>query len=159
MGSDDRNTILMTKTGLDRIKKEYDILVRDKRPAILERLSEARLAGDLKENTEYSSSKDELAFIDGRIGELEVIMARAKPVNDQRSDSLQVGLGCRVTVKNGDAQANIFNIVGEWEADPMAKKISYQSPLGKSLMGRKIGDQVEVEAPAGKIVYTITQIK
>lgn len=149
----------MTQASLDQIKKEYENLTKTRRPAILERLSEARSAGDLKENTEYSTAKDELAFIDGRIEELEAILARVELVDLVNKACLQIGLGCQVTVKTIDQQSHVFSIVGEWEADPMVKKISHQSPLGKSLMGKKIGDQVEVEAPAGKIVYTVTQIE
>jgi len=155
----DRGVVMMTKAGFDQVKREYDDLVKRKRPVTLNRLAEARAAGDLSENTEWSTAKDELAFIDGRIEELGDILSRVQLVEEDAGGCMQrVGLGCQVTVRNGDDQLQVFSIVGEWEADPMAKKISHSSPLGRSLMGKKLGDQVEVEAPAGKIVYTITQI-
>jgi transcription elongation factor GreA len=149
----------MTKAGFDQIKKKYDHLVKNKRPAVLNRLAEARSAGDLSENTEYSSAKDELAFIDARLEELGKILARARLVEKKDGGWEQAGLGCQVTVRTNKGQLLLFRIVGEWEADPIAKKISYQSPLGRSLLGKKAGDQVEVEAPAGKIIYTIAQIR
>jgi transcription elongation factor GreA len=149
----------MTKAGFDQIKKEYDHLVKNKRPVVLNRLVEARSAGDLSENTEYSSAKDELAFIDARLEELDKILTRARLVEKKDGGWGQVGLGCQVTVRTDKGQSLLFRIVGEWEADPIARKISYQSPLGRSLLGKEAGDQVEVEAPAGKIIYTIAQIR
>lgn len=147
--------VLLTKEGLEQLQKEYDELTQKKRAAAVARLSDARDLGDLSENSEYAAAKQDLAFIDGRIAELEEILHSAKVVTSHGKS--QVNVGCKVTLHiNG--KKDIFHLVGEWEADPTQKKISHESPLGKALMGKKVGDQVEVEAPAGKINYKILSI-
>ncbi len=149
--------IEITKSGLEALKKELDELVNVKRPKVIERLSNARLQGDLSENSDYHNAKDELEFLDGRISELEEVTKNALVVaNDGNGNG--VALGTKVTLKAGNSQ-HTFYIVGDWEADPTEKKISHTSPLGKALMGKKKGDKVEVEAPAGKIIYEILQIE
>jgi len=147
--------VVMTKEGLAALKAEYEELVHTKRPAAVERLATAREQGDLSENSEYTDANQNLAFIDGRIAELEEILRTAK-VSNGRSKS-QVDVGCKVTVHiNGKKEE--FTVVGEWEADPKEKKISHESPLGKALMGKKVGEKVEVAAPAGKILYKVLGI-
>jgi transcription elongation factor GreA len=158
MNDNDKDKVLFTPQGLEALKKECWELVEIKRPAAVERLSEARQSGDLAENSEYSQAKEELSFIDGRINELEEILKKAVVAEIDHQKCGQVGLGCKVTVKNS-AGEDIFWVVGEWEANPAQKKISYTSPLGKGLLGKKVGDEVEVEVPAGKLVYTITKIE
>ncbi|OGG00346.1 transcription elongation factor GreA, partial [Candidatus Gottesmanbacteria bacterium RBG_13_37_7] len=145
----------VTKEGLAGLKKEYDELVNTKRPALVERLALARGQGDLSENSEYAAAKQDLAFIDGRISELEQVLHEAKVVISRSKK--KVDIGCKVTLhlKN---KKEVFTIVGEWEADPTRQKISHSSPLGKALLGKKVGDKVEVEAPAGKILYKILSI-
>jgi len=154
----DKDKILLTHTGFEAIKKEYQELIEIKRPKIVERLADTRQAGDLAENSGYIQAREELSFIDGRIGELEEILKKAVLVENDHQKCYQVGLGCKVTVKNSSGE-HVFWVVGEWEADPVQKKISYTSPLGKSLLGKKVGEQVELEVPAGKLVYTITKIE
>ena len=147
---------LLTKEGLVELKKEYEELVKTKRPVAVVRLSEARENGDLSENSEYSDAKEDLSFIDGRIAELEELLHGAKVVTSHGKTHIDVG--SKVTLHiNG--QKDVFHLVGEWEADPMNKKISHSSPLGKALMGKKAGDMAEVEAPAGKILYKIVSIE
>ncbi len=147
---------LLTKEGLIELKKEYEELVKTKRPVAVVRLSEARENGDLSENSEYSDAKEDLSFIDGRIAELEELLHGAKVVTSHGKSHIDVG--SKVTLHiNG--QKDIFHLVGEWEADPMNKKISHSSPLGKALMGKKAGEMAEVEAPAGKILYKIVSIE
>jgi transcription elongation factor GreA len=150
--------ILLTPQGLKALQEEYWELTEIKRPKIVERLSDSRQAGDLAENSEYIQAKEELSFIDGRIIELEEILKKAILIENDHQKCSQVSLGCRVTVKNSEGE-HVFWVVGEWEADPAQKKISYTSPLGKGLLGKKVGDEVEVEVPAGKLVYTITKIE
>lgn len=146
----------ITKEGLETLKKELSNLVEVKRPKIVERLSEARAAGDLKENSDYHNAKDELEFLDGRISELEEVIENAEIVSGNGgSGTVSVGNAVKVKI-NGDTQE--FYIVGEWEADPVSKKISHTSPLGQALLGNKKGSRVEVEAPAGKIIYEIVEI-
>ncbi len=148
--------MVMTKDGLAHLKTEYDELVNVKRPGVVKRLSDARDLGDLSENSEYAAAKQDLAFIDGRIAELEAILHSAKVVSSHGKTSVDVG--CKVTLHiNGKKE--VFTVVGEWEADPSQKKISHESPLGRALMGKKPGDKVEVEAPAGKILYKILHIE
>lgn len=146
---------VFTKEGLDQLKKEYDELVGDKRPAMVKRLSDARELGDLSENSEYVSAKQDLAFMDGRISELEEILHGAKVVQNRKRTAVDVGCKVRLHVKGKE---EVFTVVGEWEANPAEKKISHSSPLGKALLGKKVGDRAEVEAPAGKILYKILDI-
>ena len=147
--------MLTTQAGLNQLREELGHLTADRRPKLIERLSLARSMGDLSENSDYQSAKEELAFTDGRIAELEEIIKNAKISVPATNDS--INFGHSVTIQIGQSQA-IFRIVGEWEADPAQKKISHTSPLGQALMGKKIGDQVQVDAPAGKVVYTIVAI-
>lgn len=150
------NQMLLTKDGLEELKSEHGELVNKKRPEAVARLSAARDLGDLSENSEYAAAKQDLAFIDGRIAELDEIIHAAKVVTSHGKQ--HVDIGCRVTVHlNGKKET--FTVVGEWEANPTEKKISHSSPLGKALIGRKVGDNIEVEAPAGKIHYTIAGIE
>lgn len=151
--------IYLTKTGLDELKKEYDELSNIKRPLIVQRVSDAREMGDLSENAEYSAAREELAFIDGRIEELEELLKQVNVIEeDQQTSSNHVKLGSQVTVKQNGNNI-VYSVVGEWEANPSEKKISHESPLGKALLGKKVGESVEVTAPVGKITYTIVDIK
>lgn len=148
--------IYLTKEGLEALKKEFDELRNQKRPQVVQRVAAAREMGDLSENAEYSAAREELSFIDGRIEELEELLKQVAVIDDKAATN-QVTLGSTVTVKhNGNKIA--YEVVGEWEADPTEKKISHESPLGKALMGKKIGETVEVKAPAGKITYTVIEI-
>lgn len=147
---------LLTKEGLEELRAEYDDLVKTKRPAGVARLADARELGDLSENSEYAAAKSDLDFIDGRIAELEEILHGAKVVTNHTKGSVDVG--CKVTLHlNGKEEE--FTVVGEWEADPVKKKISHTSPLGKALYGKKSGDEVYVDAPAGRILYKILKIE
>lgn len=150
------NKILLTKDGLRELKEEYQDLVDKKRPDAVDRLANARSEGDLTENSEYTAAKQDLAFIDGRIAELKLILSEAKVVSSHSKKKVDVG--CKVTL-HVNGKKDIFTIVGEWEADPLQKKISHSSPLGKALLGKKPGDKVEVEAPAGKLLYKILHIE
>lgn len=151
--------IVLTSEGFEALKKEYRQLVEEKRPQIVERLAEARLAGDLAENSEYIQAKEELAFIDGRISELEEVLKKASLINNNHKNCSRVNFGCRVTLVVNNKINQVFHLVGDWEADPGNKKISYNSPLGKALLGKKVGDIVELEAPVGRIVYKILKIE
>lgn len=150
--------VLLTQQGLEELKKEYEELVKVKRPAAVTRLSQARDLGDLMENSEYTAAREDLSFIDGRIAELEEILRGAKLISHTGFGNGKVDIGCKVTL-HVDGKKDIFTIVGEWEADPLKKKISHASPLGRALLGKKVGEKVEVEAPAGKAIYTIIEIE
>ncbi|MBI2007302.1 MAG: transcription elongation factor GreA [Candidatus Blackburnbacteria bacterium] len=150
------NKVQLTRAGFEDLKNELKNLVEAKRPVVVERLSNARSMGDLSENSDYHQAKEELEFVDGQISELQTILSQAKVIKRSNGSS-QVGVGSKVKVKAGRLE-HIFHIVGEWEADPKEKKISHESPLGKALVGRKIGDKVEVKAPVGKVAYEILAI-
>jgi transcription elongation factor GreA len=152
------SSVKLTKTGLDALRKELTELRDVKRPKLVERLANARSQGDLSENSDYQSAREELEFLDGRIDELEEVLGHASVVTAKSKNGHSVSLGTKVTVKvNG--KETIFDIVGEWEADPINKKISHNSPLGLALLGKKVGEVTEVEAPAGKINYEILAIE
>ena len=151
--------VQLTKEAYETLKKELNELSQVKRPRLVERLSRAVSEGDLNENSDYSSAKEELEFLDGRISELTEVTENAQVLNGKTKgvSSGKIDIGTKVTVKIG-AKSQIFTIVGEWEADPANKKISHSSPLGTVLMGKQKGDAVTVEAPAGKITYEILEI-
>lgn len=153
--------IYLTKEGLEDLKKEYEELTKVKRPEMLDRVADARNQGDLSENAEYTAARDELNFIDGRIEEIEDLLKQATIISDTTKNGgakAQVAIGSKVTVKVGSKEEE-FTVVGEWEADPTAKKISHESPLGKALLGKSKGEKVEVDAPAGKVAYTVVSVK
>lgn len=152
--------IYLTENGQKELKKEYNELVKVKRPQIVLRLSTARDMGDLSENAEYTAAREELAFIDGRIGELEDLLKRVTLIKEKPrgKKSKTVNLGSLVTVKI-DGKKEPFTIVGEWESDPREKKISNESPLGKALLGKSEGAEIEIQAPAGKMTYKIVAIE
>jgi transcription elongation factor GreA len=154
----DTKKIYLTKEGLGELKKEYEELTNVKRPDILERVSQARSMGDLSENAEYVAAREELSFIDGRVDELDELIKQAVLIQESHvKGNHVVKLGSTVTL-HFKGKKEVFTVVGEWEADPKEKKISHESPLGKALLGKKIGEKVEVEAPAGTVVYTIESV-
>jgi transcription elongation factor GreA len=146
----------LTKEGLKTLEQELGVLVEQKRPKLVKRLANARSHGDLSENNDYQNAKEELEFLDGRIAELEGVIKNAVVVSSNGKGS-RVDVGTTVTLKV-DSKKMEFHIVGEWEADPKLQKISHTSPLGQALFGKKVGDKVEVEAPAGKLTYEILGI-
>ncbi len=153
----DNQRVQMTPVGYNQLVDELKQLENIKLPEAIDRVAKAREFGDLSENAEYHSAKDDLSALEGRIDELKDIIARVQVVDLKKGDS-EVTIGSTVHIEVNGSEHQ-FTIVGEWEADPAAKKISHESPLGKALMGRKVGDVVEVEAPAGKISYKVNQVK
>lgn len=153
---DQHHHMMLTQDGLNELKNEFEEITNTKRPDAVKRLADARELGDLSENSEYAAAKQDLAFIDGRITELEDILRSAKVVSAHGKQT--VDIGCKVTLHT-NGKHEVFTVVGEWEADPMEKKISHESPLGKALLGKKSGDTIEVEAPAGKLAYKILSIE
>ncbi|MBI2103519.1 transcription elongation factor GreA [Candidatus Woesebacteria bacterium] len=149
--------IEITKEGLGALVKEYELLANDKRPKLVDRLENARQQGDLSENHDYKTAREELEFLDGRIEELKYVIDNAQ-VAKKNGKTGVVAIGTTVTVKT-NGHKNVFELVGHWEANPANKKISHSSPLGMALMGKKVGKKVEVEAPAGKIIYQIIAVE
>lgn len=157
----DTKRIYLTEEGLGELRKEHEELTKIRRPEIVARVSDARNLGDLSENAEYVAAREELSFIDGRIDELEELLKQATVIKKDNGKSAKgkqmVKLGSQVTLHTS-GKKEVFTVVGEWEADPIEKKISHESPLGKALIGREEGEKVKVEAPAGTITYTILSV-
>ena len=149
--------IQVTQEGFAALKAELLELQTDRRPAVLERLAKARAMGDLRENSEYTAAKEEQAFIEGRIRELEELIKQVEVIAVTTStNTIQIGNSVVVKTKTGE---DTFHIVGDFEADPMNKKLSQNSPIGKALIGKKVGETVEVDVPAGKMIFTVIEIK
>lgn len=149
--------IQLTKEGFDKLQKEYRSLKDTARHSAVERLQKARAMGDLKENSEYTAAKEDLALVEGRIQELETILKDVE-ITDHHAGSQVVEVGNDITVEHNGKQDQ-FEVVGEFEADPMNKKLSQTSPIGKALLGHKVGETVAVTIPAGKTSYKIISIK
>lgn len=152
--------IFLTQDGFDELKKEFEELTKVKRPDVLERVTQARNLGDLSENAEYVAAREELSFIDGRIEELEELMKQASIIHESHKKGINqsVKLGSNVTLHVA-GKKEVYKVVGEWEADPAEKKISHESPLGKALLGKGVGDKIKVDAPAGTIDYTLVSVE
>lgn len=153
--------IYLTEEGLLELRKEYEELTKKKRPAVVDAMAQARNQGDLAENAEYHAAKEDLSFIDGRIDELEELLKQVEIIKEKNSSTggkKVVSLGTKVTLEVS-GKKHVYTVVGEFEADPEAQKISNASPLGQALLGKAIGEKVEVEAPAGKVVYTVVSIE
>lgn len=147
----------VSREGLEKFKQELEDLVNIKRKEIIERIERAKELGDLSENAEYAAAKDEQAFTEGRILELQDMIARAEIINgDGRIDIVRVG--SKVKVKS-DGTETEYEIVGVAEAEPLAGKISNESPLGRSFLGKKRGDKVQIQVPKGMVDYTILEIR
>jgi transcription elongation factor GreA len=149
--------IQLTQEGFEKLKEEYAQLKDVKRHEAVERLQKARAMGDLSENSEYTAAKEDLALVEGRIQELESILKDAE-ITDHHADTLVVEIGNTVVIENEHGK-NEFLIVGEYEADPMNKKLSHTSPIGKALLGKKLGDSVMIKIPAGTTTYKIVEVR
>lgn len=150
-------TSYLTREGYDKLQEELDFLRTERRQEIAQRLHEAMEGGELIENAEYEAAKNEQAFVEGRIKELEILLATARIVAEvPSSDCVQVG--SKVTIcEEGTDEEEVYTIVGAAEANPSVGKISNESPLGKALINKKPGDKAQVDAPAGS--FTVTLIK
>ena len=156
--NDARSQIYLTPQGVENLRQEMDHLVKVKRRALAERLHHAIQQGDLSENADYITAKEEQGFLEGRILYIDALLRRAIVV-EKVENSEHVTLGNRVTiVEVGTDYAETFHIVGFAETDPHSGKVSSDSPLGQALMGRAVGDKVIVHAPAGDISFDITAI-
>jgi len=145
----------LTQEGLDELKSELTKLVAVKRVEVAKRIKNAREMGDLSENAEYQSAKEEQGFVENRISEIEDILKHAKVSNGGRNGVIEVG--SKVTV-HLDGKEQEFHLVGAPEADPSKGKISHESPIGASMLGKKVGEKFVVETPMGSFTYTILKI-
>ncbi|KOO47021.1 transcription elongation factor GreA [Priestia koreensis] len=150
----------MTKEGKEKLEQELEYLKSVKRKEVVERIKTARGFGDLSENSEYDAAKDEQAFVEARIATLENMIRNAKIIEEDAANSSVVSLGKSVTfVELPDGDEETYTIVGSAEADPFEGKISNDSPIAKSLMGKQIGDEVVVQTPGGEMSVKIVTIK
>ncbi|WP_433743323.1 transcription elongation factor GreA [Falsibacillus pallidus] len=150
----------MTKEGKEKLEQELEHLKSVKRKEVVERIKIARSFGDLSENSEYDSAKEEQAFVEGRITTLENMIRNAKIIQEDEMGTGIVSLGKSVTfVELPDGEEETYTIVGSAEADPFEGKISNDSPIAKSLLGHKVDDQVTVQTPGGEMSVRITNIK
>lgn len=150
----------MTQAGKEKLVQELEYLKSVKRKEVVERIKIARSFGDLSENSEYDSAKEEQAFVEGRITTLENMVRNAKIIAEVAMASDSVTLGSSVTfVELPDGDEETYSIVGSAEADPFEGKISNDSPIAKSLLGKKVGDQVSVQTPGGEMSVRIVSIK
>jgi transcription elongation factor GreA len=150
----------MTQAGKEKLEHELEQLKTVKRKEVVERIKIARSFGDLSENSEYDSAKEEQAFVEGRITTLENMIRNAKIIKEDEVSTDAVSLGRTVTfleLPDGDEES--YTIVGSAEADPFEGKISNDSPIAKSLMGKKVGDEVTVQTPGGDMNVRITTIR
>jgi transcription elongation factor GreA len=158
MDEHEKETIL-TPEGLRKLEEELELLKTVKRKEVAERIKQAKEFGDLTENSEYEDAKNEQAFTEGRILTLEGMLRNAKVINnhDIRSDVVSVGSTVRLVDESGEELT--YMIVGSAEADPLHDRISNESPVGRSLLGKRKGQRVTVQVPAGTFRYTIKAIK
>jgi transcription elongation factor GreA len=146
----------ITKDGLDKLRQELDEMVSVRRPEVAQRIHDAKEHGDLTENAEYEDAKNEQAFVEGRIQTLEALIKNATLIDEHHSkDHVQIGSTVKVDGPDGNQS---FTIVGSTEARPTEGRISNESPVGRALLGRRKGDSVTVQVPAGDIAYKIVSI-
>lgn len=151
-------TSFLTREGYEKLQEELEFLRSSKRQEIANRLHEAMEGGELIENAEYEAAKNEQAFVEGRIKELEILLATARVISEtEKAEVVQVG--SRVTIQEPGNDPEVYTIVGAAEANPRAGRISNESPLGRSLLNRRVGDQIQVDAPAGSFVVSVLKIE
>lgn len=158
---DDSKVTLVTKEGLQKLQEELEYLKNVKRKEVAERIKEAISYGDLSENSEYEEAKNEQAWMEGRILELEEKIKYARII-EEKAHVATVQLGTNVVIKNlneKSAKSENYTIVGSTEADPLSHKISNESPVGAALLDRKKGDIVKVQVPGGVMEYEIIQLE
>jgi transcription elongation factor GreA len=159
MNNHDKEVIL-TLDGLAKLEKELELLKTVKRREVAERIKQALEFGDISENSEYEDAKNEQGFIEGRILQIEKMLRNAKVIDEQEVHADVVTIGSKVTlVESNGTNEMEYMIVGSAEADPEHAKISNESPVGRSVMGQKVGSIVNVNVPMGTIQYKIKAIK
>jgi transcription elongation factor GreA len=157
--SSNQKEVLLTQEGLEKVKEELETLKTQKRHEVAERLKEAIAQGDLSENSEYDAAKDEQAFIESRIVTLENMIRNAKIISSDTLDKDVVQVGVKVTIQEvPDGDIETYTIVGSAETDPDSGKISNESPIGNALIGKRVGEVVDVPIPSGSIQFKIVSI-
>lgn len=155
----EEKTYPMTLEGKQKLEAELEELKLVKRPEIIERIKIARSYGDLSENSEYDSAKDEQAFVEGRITTIEKMLRFSEIIDDNSVAKDEVSLGRTVTfIELPDGEEESYTIVGGAEASPLEGKISNDSPIARALIGKKLNDEVTIETPGGAMSVKITRI-
>lgn len=153
-------TTFLTREGYDKLQKELDYLRNQKRQEVADRLHSAiEESNRLSEDPEYEAAKNEQAFVEGRIRDLELILAQARIIEDDAKHLTAVQVGAKVTIQENGGDPEIYTIVGAAEANPRQGLISNESPLGRALLDKKVGDLVTVNAPSGAFKVKITAIE
>jgi transcription elongation factor GreA len=151
---------LVSRNRRDQMMGELTVLKTVRRKEVADALEEARAHGDLRENAEYDAAKQEQGLLEARIGELEDKLSRVRLLEDANITGEHVSIGCVVTVKDlKTKQSEIYTLVGEEEADFATGKISIRTPIAKGLIGKKPGEMVEIEVPAGILRYEVVKIE
>ncbi len=152
--------MILTKDGLKKLQDELENLKSVRRIEVAERIKQAIAFGDISENSEYDDAKNEQAFIEGRIQELEQKLRNVEVISDEKKSKKEVTMGCTVILRDIEFNEDMeYTLVGTAEADPEAMRISNESPVGAAILGQKVGKVVEVQAPVGTIKYKIMKIK
>ncbi|MBL7164158.1 MAG: transcription elongation factor GreA [Anaerolineales bacterium] len=152
------STQYLTVEGEKEIRKELEKLTGPTRLEIAKRLKSAIEMGDLSENAEYKAIKEEQGFIEGRIQEIEYILHEAVIIAKNNGNHDTVNVGAKVTIQEGDYPEEIYHLVGSKEANPGNGRISNASPIGQALLGKKVGDEVNVQTPGGTLIFKILKI-
>jgi transcription elongation factor GreA len=151
--------IPMTADGFQRLEEELRHLKMNERPAVIRQIAEAREHGDLSENAEYHAARERQSFIEGRVAELEDKISRAEIIDVSKLSGKQIKFGATITVVDEDTEEkNSYQIVGPDEADIREKRLSITSPLARAVIGKKVGDTVEVTTPNGSKSYEIVKV-
>ena len=155
----DEKTFPMTADGKEKLEKELEDLRLKRRPEVIKRIKIARSYGDLSENSEYESAKDEQAFVEGRISQIENMLQSAVIIDNDDVAADEVSMGRSITFKElPDEEPETYTIVGESESDPLSGKISNESPMAKGLLGHKVGEKVDIEIPSGVMHVEILEV-
>jgi transcription elongation factor GreA len=149
----------LTEEGLQKLKAELAELSGPKRSELAQRLRTAIQQGDLSENADYHKAKEDQAFLEGRIQELNAMIGNAVIISDAGSTGGVIGIGSKVTLKEKGREPIKYFLVGAQEADPRNGKISNESPIGKALLGHKAGDKVEAQTPAGVLAFEVVSVE
>jgi transcription elongation factor GreA len=151
--------IPMTPEGQRKLKEELDRLLKVERPKNVQAIAEARSHGDISENAEYHAAKERQSFIEGKIQEIQTKLAMAEVIDPSKINQSKIAFGAKVKVLDIEADEEyVFTLVGAEEADVKQGKISFSSPVGRSLLGKEIGDTVKIKAPARTMEYEILEI-
>ena len=152
--------MILTKDGLKKLQDELENLKSVRRIEVAERIKQAIAFGDISENSEFDDAKNEQAFIEGRIQELEQKLRNVEVISEEKKPKSVVTMGCKVVVRDMEFEEDMeYTLVGTAEADPEAMRISNESPVGAAILGQWVGKVVEVQAPVGTIKYKIMKIK